>query len=185
MILVLDPTSSKEECQEVLAEMEKLGLRGELLGGLEKPLVHVVEGAGRRARRLLALRAVQGLVPTSGPRIRLRGRHFFPFHFINWTSAALPVIGLLVALAGFFPPGLGQEVDPTAPPPDIEVPWFAVLPARFAATGWKGAAAAGALLAFLLLVPWLDRSRGRALAARTVVVAVGAALVAGCLLLTL
>ena len=173
MIIVLERGTTPEEERTLLAAVEKLGLEVNVLRGLGKPLLHVVDGSTRAARKLLRMERVEALIPTSGPRIRREGRRFYPYHFIDWCAAGLVLLGAVVALAGFLPPGLGAEVDPRLPPAALETPWYLRAPAALldlipGALGWLVLALL-ALAAFC--VPLLDRSRapaGRSLT-RTVI----------------
>lgn len=169
MILVLDGAASEEQIADVLAELGQLGLRSALLTSADKPLVHVQGGPTRRARKLLRLEAVQALVPTSGPRVRRRGRRFYPYHFMGWCAVALGLSGLLVLLAGQLPPGVGTPVDPLAAADGASgsAPWFLEAPLfaveRLGTLGW---AALAALAVLLFALPWIDRTRGEGLARR-------------------
>lgn len=160
MILVLERGTRPDERQAVLAALEELGLEGTLLETLEKPLVHVTKGPTRKVRELLSMDRVEAIVPTSGPRIRREGRHFYPYHFIDCCSLALAALGVLVALAGFFPAGVGHAFDPRRPVPELELPWYLRAPAALVdllpgGFGWLLLVlAAGALLC----LPYLDRS---------------------------
>lgn len=187
MIIVLESGTNEAQKTEILAELEKRGLRGRVLEGPVRPVIHVIEGSTRQARKLLGLERVEALVATSGPRIRREGRRFYPYHFIGWCAAGLILLGILVTLAGFLPPGLGAELDPRAPRPDLVAPWFLCAPVallRFlpGMLGWVVLAAAFVLL---LCVPLLDRAREAAPRPSALRVAIVVAVVAGWLLLTL
>jgi quinol-cytochrome oxidoreductase complex cytochrome b subunit len=173
MIIVLERGASEAQAEEVLGELERLGLRGRRIGALDDPLIHVVEGRSRRARTLQDMDVVEGLVPTPGPRIRSRGRYFFPYHMINWISLVLVVLGILVALAGFFPPGVGEDIDRLGVAPAISLPWYLRAPHAFVTHGLSGSLvlALGCVLFFFL--PKLDRSSAETLASRLVVVLAG------------
>jgi len=165
MIVVLERGSTQEQIDAVLEELERLGLRGRAMRTAEKPLIHVVSSSTRAARSLVKMSAVEGLVRTSGPRVRRQGRRFYPYHFIGWSCAALLLIGALVLLAGFFPPGLGEPVDFHAPAPGAGAPWYlrpvlaflSLFPERLA---WLGRLVLGALLAIVVLLPAIDRTKG-------------------------
>lgn len=159
MIVVLDSNVSSERIEEILSEMRALGLEGELMSDLAKPLIHVVDGPGRVARKLLGREGVQALIPTSGPRNRSRGRYFFPYHTLNWGTAVLVVIGIVVVLSGFLPPGLGEEVDRNHPAP-IAVPWFLRAPAFLLRYGWPGSLALVVIFAVVFSLPRIDRTSG-------------------------
>jgi len=171
MILVLERGTSEEELRAVLARLGSLALSGSVLRPGERVLVHVTGGDTRRARRLLALPAVQALVPTSGPRVRQEGRRFYPYHALRLGAAALLGLGLLTALAGFLPPGLGRPLLAGEPLPPPVWPWYllplrgflALMPAWPSALGPSLLVGLGALFG---VVPLLDRSRGEGLGRR-------------------
>lgn len=163
MILVLKPGIEPQELEEVLRELQKRGIEGRVLKGGPKPLVHLVSGPTRRARRLLDLEQVEALVPTSGPRVRQSGRRFYPYHFVHLSAACLLLTGLIVVLSGNFPPGLGDAIDPQHPPQDLGYPWYVRAPLAFVAlfpqsSAWFGWLCLYALGLVALLLPTLDRS---------------------------
>lgn len=163
MILVLKPGVDDEELAEVLRELEKRGIESRVLRGGTKPLVHLVSGPTRRARRLLKLEQVEALVPTSGPRVRSFGRRFYPYHFMHLSAACLLLAGLLVLLAGNFPPGLGDAIDPQHAPENLGYPWYVRAPLSFVAlfplsSAWLGWLCLYALGLVALLLPVLERS---------------------------
>jgi hypothetical protein len=163
---VLKPGIDEEELEEVLRELRQRGIEGRVLQGGPKPLVHLVSGPTRRARRLLKLEQVEALVPTSGPRVRGSGRRFYPYHFVNLSAACLLLAGVLVLLAGNFPPGLGDAIDPQHAPQELGYPWYVRAPLSFVALFPQGAAWLGWLCLYALgfaalLLPTLERSRAR------------------------
>lgn len=162
MIIVLESGTSEEGLRTVVEALAKLGLRGNVLDAEHRPLIHVVEGPTRLARKVRKLEGVEALVATSGPRIRRQGRRFYPYHMIGWAGAGLLCLGVLVALAGFLPPGLGADPDPRAASAFV-APWFLraplallrLFPGSLRALGWLALAAVALVLLF---VPSLDRS---------------------------
>jgi len=124
MILVLERSTSDAHVDEIRQELEQRGLEVRVLRAGGKPVIHVVAGDTRRARKLLTHERVEALVPTSGPRVRRQGRRFWPYHFIRWSALSIVVIAALVLLAGQLPPGIGAAVDPTRPPDDLDQPWY-------------------------------------------------------------
>jgi len=128
VLIVLERGTTEAEQQAVLTALSDLGLEGRILGNLRKPLVHVLNRPTWKARKLLKMQRVETLLSTSGPRIRREGRRFYPYHFINWSSAFIVVMGLLVVMAGFFPPGVGVEIDPHAARVDVSPPWYLIAP---------------------------------------------------------
>jgi quinol-cytochrome oxidoreductase complex cytochrome b subunit len=190
MIVVLKRGSTQEQIDEVLAELQRLGVPGRLVRSTDKPLIHVVSGDAILAMPLQRHERVQALVRTRGPRHRRQGRRFYPYHFINWCIAALLLLGTLVLLSGLLPPGLGEPVDLRRPPASIGPPWYfrgldeflGLFPAHQAWLSWL---LVGLIWAVILFVPSLDRSAGRKLRQRWLVVGVGALAVIGALYLSL
>lgn len=159
MIIVLKRGTEAEQIAEVVREAQRRGLQVRSLVMADKPVLHVLSGNTRRARKLLKLERVQALVATSGPRVRRSGRRFFPFHFLNWSTAALMLVATLVLLAGLFPPGLGPAPDTRAPTAALEVPWYAAWPAK-ALDGLPAALVLLLVIAvplLLLALPTIDR----------------------------
>ncbi len=164
MIVVLRPGTSQAEIDEVLALVERRGMTARVVHGGGKPLVHLLSGSTRRARKLLKLEQVEAVVPTSGPRVRAQGRRFYPYYVLHLSAASMLVLGALVLLAGHLPPGLGDEIDPRHAPDDLVYPWFVRAPIAFvalfpASAAWLGWLCLYALLLAVFLLPWLDRSR--------------------------
>lgn len=164
MIVLLRRGSTEEEVLEVEREMERRGLSGRRLLAGGQPALHVIAGPTRRARRLLRLDQVEGLVPTSGPRLRAEGRRFYPYHVVVLGAACVLISGTLVMLAGFLPSGMGGAIDPHAAPAHIADPWYARAPLEFVSLfpsdsawlAWLVLLAAGAAVLFL---PVIDRHR--------------------------
>lgn len=159
MIIVMKRGTEAEQIAEVVREAQRRGLTVRSLVMADKPVLHVQSGNTRRARKLLKLERVQALVPTSGPRVRRSGRRFFPFHFLNWSSAALMLIATLVLLAGQLPPGLGPAPDTRAPAGALELPWYVAWPAKALEGLPSGIALLLVIAAALLLLalPTIDR----------------------------
>ena len=178
MIVVLERGVTDEEIARVLAELERLGLRGRHLSALESPLIHVIEGRSRRARAVQAMDVVEGLVPTPGPRIRARGRYFFPFHAINWISLCLVVLGILVTLAAFLPAGIGDDANAMGSLPAVSIPWYLRPPHAFLAHGWLGRLTFAFSACLVFFLPKLDRSNRESLASRIAVLVASALLLA-------
>ena len=176
MIIVLERGTTEGERVDVMQRMEELGLQGRLLDNLSKPVIHVTDGPALRASKLLPLERVETVLRTSGPRIRREGRGFYPYHFLNWSTVGLLVTGLLVILAGFAPPGVGDEIDTLSPPDSIQTTWYLRAPLAFVRVFPQhslGSLALVILFALLFFLPHLDRIKGDSLRARMPVILVG------------
>ena len=165
MIIVLERGSKPEQIAEVVAALEKRGLDVRLVRAAGKPVLHVVAGNSRRARRVLKLDEVEGLVPTSGPRIRREGHRFYPYHFIQWAAVGIVMVAILTLLAGQYPPGIGAPVDVQNAPLEQVQPWYLRAPLAFLALFPPSLVGLGWLLGFALvvlvvLVPRIERSLG-------------------------
>ncbi len=190
MIVVLRQGSTEEEIAEVLRDLERRSLRGRIVHAGGKPLIHVTSGSTRRARRLLRLDQVEALVPTSGPRVRVEGRRFYPYYFVNLCAGFVLVLGLLVLLAGQLPSGMGVEIDAQHPPSETQFPWYARAPLAFVALfpeslAWLGWLVLLVLAGVVFFLPTLDRSQRRTLRERWWIVAAGILAGIGWLYLTL
>jgi quinol-cytochrome oxidoreductase complex cytochrome b subunit len=172
MILVLNRGAADLEVQAVLSRMAELGLEGRPLRLGERTLVHVTGGRTPRAKRLMREGLVQGLVPTSGPRVRREGRRFHPYHTLRISAWLTLLVGGLSVLAGSFPRGVGLRVLPGQALPAVEAwPWYlrpfraalALLPDQPA---WVGPLALVLIGLALLSLPFIDRSRGTTLRER-------------------
>jgi hypothetical protein len=178
VIVLLSPGAGREEVEAVLERMRELDLAGTPLAVGSLRLIHVTRGRTRRARHLLADPLVQAIVPTSGPRVRRVGRRFYPFHALCASAAGLLLLGCLVLLAGFFPPGVTRALAPGEVPPAPEWPWFlapmrGLLALAPASPAWLGPSLLVALGALFLALPLLDRTRGEGPRARAPVLAAG------------
>lgn len=163
MIVVLRPGTSPEDVQEVRTELERFGIESRVVQGGGKPLLHLFSGPTRKARKVLKFEQVEGLVATSGLRIRAEGRRFYPYYLIHLGAFALIALAALVLLAGHLPPGLGDEIDPRQAPAELAYPWFIRAPLAFvalfpASAAWLGWLALYTILLGVFLLPWLDRS---------------------------
>lgn len=188
MIVVLRSGANEAEIAEVLRELEQRGMRGSVVHA-EKPLVHVTAGPTRLARKLLKLEQVEGLIPTSGPRVQREGRHFYPYHFVNWSAWGVALLGGLVFLAGRWPPGIGSPIDLRHPPAAIDHPWYARAPAAFvamfpASLSWLAWLLIAVAVVAVLALPVLDRSNPASNRSRLPLVVIGMVLVALALFLS-
>jgi quinol-cytochrome oxidoreductase complex cytochrome b subunit len=188
VILVLDRGTTPEEVEAVLADLRARGVRANVLGGAEAPLIHLAAGRAGDLRRLRRRHErVQALVSTSGPRIRRKGRRFYPYHFLNWCAGGLLLVGALVLLAGHFPVGVGADLDPHRPAADAPTPWYLRAPAAVIALlpGGLGWVVLAAVALAVVLLPMLDRSEGTRTASRSMVILAGVVLAAAYVLLTI
>lgn len=178
MILLLQPAASAADVERVLGRLRELELAGAPLAVGPMRLVHVTSGDTRRARRLVSDPLVQAVVPTSGPRVRREGRRFWPYHALCTAAVSLVLLGVLVLLAGFLPPGVSGTIAPGEAAPAARWPWY-LAPARGLLArvphepAWLGPSLLVALGALFLALPALDRARGEGLHARLAVLALG------------
>jgi len=190
VIVVLRRGTTDEQRDEVARALAAQGLEVHALRGGGKPLLHVVAGPTRRAKRVLRADHVEALVPTSGPRIRRDGHRIYPYHFLNWCTAGILIFGLMVLLAGQFPPGTLAALDTQNPPETLAWPWYLQAPRAWLLLfspdrrwlGWTGLVA---LLLAALLLPKLDRSDGSGPERRWPILAGALALVVAAALLTM
>lgn len=180
MIVVLDHDATVADVDEVVAALKARGLETRVVRSGGRTLLHVVAGPTRRARAVQDFEQVAALMPTSGPRIRRTGQRLFPYHFLQWSAVAIALLGVLVFLAGTFPPGIGEAVDVEKPPEVLELPVYVralagLLSALPAPLAWP----AGLFVAAaMLLLPRIDRDPTRTFRQRLPLVAVGTALIA-------
>ena len=182
MIVVLERGATEAQVAKAVALLKGRGLDVRVVRADGRPLIHIVSGDARRARRALALDGVEALVPTSGPRVRRMGRRFWPYHFIRWSAVALILLSFLVLLAGQFPPGLGKPIEAHQAPADLSQPWYLRAPLLFATFFPPGLAWVASLILLALalcayFLPYLDRSASRALRDRLPAVLAGLLLV--------
>jgi quinol-cytochrome oxidoreductase complex cytochrome b subunit len=187
VIVVLRAGCPPEQVAEVVSALAERGVNVRELRAGGRPVLHVVSGSSRRARVALRHECVEGLVATSGPRIRREGQRFFPYHFVQWTALGFVLLAGLTLLAGQFPPGLGDPVDPQHEPVAAASPWYLRAPLAFVGLfpepmRWLGWAITCALLALLVLVPQLDRGRAERSRGRGISLTVTAILVVALLL---
>ncbi len=173
MIVVLRPNVSEPEIAEVIDELGRRGCTARAVKSDGRSVVHIVSGSTRAARRLLRLEQVEAIVPTSGPRVRRVGRRFYPYHFVNWSAFGVAALGLLVFLAGQFPPGLGVDVDYRHPPSAVDQPWYLRAPSAFIelfpeSLSWLAWTLIVIAPLGLLFLPIFDRSKSDAKSGRWV-----------------
>ncbi len=171
MIIVLERGIDEGRARAILSDLEELGLSGAVLEAEDRRVIHVTAGPARLARKLLGRSGIEALVPTSGPRVRRFGRRLFPYYALWYSAFLVLAVGVLVFLAGALPPGLGDPVDLRHAPPPAEFPWYVRAPLAIVAlfpSGWRwvGQGLVLALMAVILLLPWLDRTPPPAIAER-------------------
>lgn len=165
MIVVLRRGATDAQRDEIVRELERYGLGVRALVGGGKPLLHVTSGPTRRAQRVLAADVVEALVPTSGPRLRRQGHRIYPYYFIRWCAAGVAIFGLMVFMAGYFPPGTGPEVQLQDPPATLGWPWYVRAPLAILRSfppeqRWMAWSLILLLCVVTVLLPVLDRTRG-------------------------
>ena len=118
------------------------------------------------------------------------GTGIFKVHLYNLAILASLVFGCLVTLATIFPSPYLKAADPFTTPAGIRPPWYLLASHAFLQSfptlvppGLRGLLLE-AILAFCLLLPFLDRSPGRAIAQRRWAVLLGALVLAAWLVFT-
>ncbi|MBC8329669.1 MAG: hypothetical protein ISR76_02580 [Planctomycetes bacterium] len=190
MIIVLNLGSDDQAVQQVLDGLEEVGLRGRRLDGLDRPVVHVLNGPSWHAKELAKLDPVSALIPTSGPRHRREGRRFFPYHFLAWSVLLLLVLSGLIVLSGYFPPGLGRPANVLIEGEHTDALWFFRGIHGFLDLFPAGSGSFPMLLLTLIwlaffLLPEIDRTSGRSWRRRLPVLLVGLFCLFGGFLLSL
>ena len=132
---------------------------------LMRALVAWVRMDRTRFCRCSSAGSIEGLVATSGPRVRIEGRRFYPYYFVNLSAGFVVMLGLLVLLAGQLPSGIGAAIDAQHPPAEVPDPWYARAPMALVSLLPSDRAWIGWLLVLVLAVaaffiPVLDRSPG-------------------------
>lgn len=183
MILILGHGAGEPEVLATLARMAELGLAGRPLRQGERTFVHVTAGPTSRVKLLLAEGLVEGLVPTSGPRVRREGRRFHPYHSLHLGAWLILIVGGLFVLAGAFPRGVGLRPLPGQPPLELAAwPWY-LGPFRVVLAFVPGEPARPGPLVLVLIVlgllglPLIDRSQSNRLGTRAPVLVLGLVLV--------
>ena len=114
---------------------------------------------------------------------------FFPYYFFEVAVVALFTLEAVLLLAVLFPPAIGREIDLSAqfsPRPEWYFLFLYQLTKYFPGT-WTFVGAVllpGLAFSIVLLAPFLDSGRERALAKRKTAVAVGFGLLIAVVLLT-
>lgn len=116
-------------------------------------------------------------------------RTFFPYYFFEVAVAALFTLEAVLLLAVVFPPAIGREIDLSAqfsPRPEWYFLFLYQLTKYFPGT-WTFVGAVllpGLAFSIVLLAPFLDSGRERALAKRKIAAVVGFGLLIAVVLLT-
>jgi quinol-cytochrome oxidoreductase complex cytochrome b subunit len=186
VIVVLRRGSSPDQIAEVVSTLEARGVQVHELVAGGQPVLHVTGGSSRRARSALRFDCVEGLVATSGPRVRREGQRFFPYYFVQWTAIGFVLLAGLTLLAGQFPPGVGAPVDLRDEPVAIAPPWYLRAPLAFVAwfptsLRWLGWLLVAGSITLVVLLPVLDKSEGERWRWRGFVLAITVVLVAAVL----
>lgn len=188
MIIILERGARPEQVQEVVELLRSEGLEVRCVRAAGKPALHVLGGETRRARKALAHDCVEGVLATSGPRIRREGHRFYPHHALHWFAIWMVVVAVLVLLAGQLPPGVGRAIDLQTVPAHIEVPWYGRAATGFLglfpqSASWAAWTFLWCVLALFVALPRFDRrveaSRGPVLGAVAVLIAIVAWLALG------
>lgn len=121
MVLVLNQSTSIEDQDAIVAKLEQHGCRTERIQGTEKRLLRV-DGASLQASDALAANpAVEEIVRLEGD---THTTAFFPRHLFRVIVAMLLAGGILLLLAAFLPPLLGERHDPFVRPEHVEPSWY-------------------------------------------------------------
>jgi len=159
VIVVLQPGSTDSQVRAVVAAVEGAGGRARPMRASGKPVVHVLAPGRLRPRRLRRLPGVQEVVPISPPSALAAPRAWFPYHFLGHLALGLLILGGLVFLAGFWPPGLGRAPGETL----VWVPpWYlrALENGRtLLGGGGLGTTALVVMAVAIICLPELDRTR--------------------------
>ena len=91
---------------------------------------------------------------------------FFPNHLLSEIALAFAILGLIVIFASLFPAELGEKYDPLNPPQTLEPEWYFMGIYQFLKTQGvqpiHGVILLSVLGILLVLVPFIDRGKGRA-----------------------
>lgn len=188
MIVVTELGTTDGEVREIVERLALRGLKSHVLRVGPRAVVHVTSGSTRRAKALGSHPRVLALVPTSGPRIRREGRRFYPYHSLRAAAAGMLLVGLLVALAGSFPPALRAE-GLAADAAVAAWPWYVaplrgVLNALPDGPAWVGPTVLLVLALAALVLPAID-GRGVGERSRLPLLAVGSAVLVAVVFLAL
>ena len=178
MMIVFERGAKPEQVQAVEEELRAQGVETRRVRAAGKPVLHVLCGRVASPGKVFTHDAVEGIVATSGPRIRREGHRFYPYHALQWFAIWIVVVAVLVLLAGQLPPGIGIAIDLRTPPSEVVVPWYGRAATGFLALfpqslSWLAWTVMVAVLALFVALPRLDRKADRP---RLVVVGAVAAL---------
>lgn len=165
-MIVFERGAKPDQVQAVEEELRAQGVETRCVRAAGKPVLHVLGGRMSRPGKILAHDAVEGIVATSGPRIRREGHRFYPYHALQWFAVGIVVVAVLVLLAGQLPPGIGRAIDLQTPPSQVIVPWYGRAATGFLALfphslSWLAWTVMVAVLALFVALPRLDRTGER------------------------
>ena len=182
MIVLLQPDADRATVEALLGRVRELGLEAAMLDSGKGRALEIL---GEDRGRALALRGAPGVREILTRRTALTGGEPLWPHFALRTGVRfLLLLSALVLLTAFFPPGLGDAAHPDNPLAGHQVEWYLRPAAGLVALAPQGAPwLAGAfglvLWAVFFAWPFLDGKAARAPAARTLLRALGALVVAG------
>ncbi len=165
-MIIFERGATTEQVHAVAEELRTQGVETRCVRAAGKPVLHVLGGRVSSPGSVLDHDAVEGIVATSGPRVRREGHRFYPYHALQWFALGIVVVAMLVLLAGQFPPGIGIAIDLQTPPSQVVVPWYGRAATGFLALfpqslSWLAWTAMVAILALFVALPRLDRSPSR------------------------
>jgi len=121
VIVLLEPDASPETVREVVRAIQELGLKAI---PLHEAKGNALEVLGAERGRALELRGTPGVQEILTRRTALTGGEpLWPHGALRLSIMALPLLVIILLLSVFFPPALGDRVDPTADGPRV-VEWY-------------------------------------------------------------
>ena len=112
MIVLLEPDAGPETVRDVVRAIEGLGLEAV---PLREAKGHALEVLGAQRGRALELRGTPGVQEILTRRTALTGGEpLWPHGALRLAIMALPLLVVILLLSVFFPPALGDGVDPAA-----------------------------------------------------------------------
>lgn len=160
MIVLLEPDAAPEAVREVVRAIEDLGLQAV---PLEDAKGHALEVLGTDRGRALELRGTPGVQEILTRRTALSGGEpLWPHGVLRLAIMAVPLVVVILLLSVFFPPPLGDRVDPAAAEGTRVVEWYlrpvtAVLDVFPVGVGFVGSAIIALYWILLFVWPFVDR----------------------------